>query len=178
MERDRLRALVSMAFEEPTLFSASVGENVLMGADGTAGEPELRRALGVAQADGFVDRLPEGSGTQVGEQGLSLSGGQRQRLALARAVVGRPRFLVLDDPLSALDVHTEARVEAALREVLRETTALVVAHRPSTVMLADRVALLSEGRIAAVGTHQELLRTSEEYAWLMSGEAKTGEGDR
>ncbi|QES10794.1 ABC transporter ATP-binding protein [Streptomyces venezuelae] len=178
MQRDRLRALVSMAFEEPTLFSASVGENVLMGADGTAGEPELRRALAVAQADGFVDRLPEGSGTQVGEQGLSLSGGQRQRLALARAVVGRPRFLVLDDPLSALDVHTEARVEAALREVLRETTALVVAHRPSTVMLADRVALLSEGRIAAVGTHQELLRTSEEYAWLMSGEAKTGEGDR
>ncbi|MFD3334310.1 ABC transporter ATP-binding protein [Streptomyces sp. NPDC058700] len=172
MERERLRTLVSMAFEEPTLFSASVGENVLMGADDGAGEPELRRALGVAQADGFVDRLPEGAATRVGEQGLSLSGGQRQRIALARAVVGRPRFLVLDDPLSALDVHTEARVEAALREVLRETTALVVAHRPSTVMLADRVALLSKGRIAAVGTHQELLRTSEEYAWLMSGEGK------
>ncbi|WP_121828721.1 ABC transporter ATP-binding protein [Streptomyces sp. S1] len=169
MERGRLRSLVSMAFEEPTLFSASVGENVLMGADGTAGGPELRRALAVAQADGFVDRLPEAAATRVGEQGLSLSGGQRQRLALARAVVGRPRFLVLDDPLSALDVHTEARVEAALREVLRETTALVVAHRPSTVMLADRVALLSGGRITAVGTHQELLRSSEEYAWLMSG---------
>ncbi|MGA5062397.1 ABC transporter ATP-binding protein [Streptomyces exfoliatus] len=177
MERDRLRSLVSMAFEEPTLFSASVGENVLMGAGDEAGEPELRRALGVAQADGFVDRLPDGTGTQVGEQGLSLSGGQRQRLALARAVVGRPRFLILDDPLSALDVHTEARVEAALREVLRETTALVVAHRPSTVMLADRVALLSRGRIAAVGTHQELLRTSEEYVWLMSGEDK-GTEDR
>ncbi|MFE5970775.1 ABC transporter ATP-binding protein [Streptomyces sp. NPDC056460] len=174
MERDRLRSLVSMAFEEPTLFSASVGENVLMGADGAAGEPELRRALGVAQADGFVERLPEGARTQVGEQGLSLSGGQRQRLALARAVVGRPRFLVLDDPLSALDVHTEARVEAALREVLRDTTALVVAHRPSTVMLADRVALLSRGRIAAVGTHHELLRSSEEYAWLMSGEGEGG----
>ncbi|MGJ7417525.1 ABC transporter ATP-binding protein [Streptomyces cinereoruber] len=170
MERGRLRSLVSMAFEEPTLFSASVGENVLMGADDTAGGPELRRALAVAQADGFVDRLPEAAATRVGEQGLSLSGGQRQRLALARAVVGRPRFLVLDDPLSALDVHTEARVEAALREVLRETTALVVAHRPSTVMLADRVALLSGGRITAVGTHQELLRSSEEYAWLMSGE--------
>ncbi|RSS34226.1 ABC transporter ATP-binding protein [Streptomyces sp. WAC08241] len=169
MERRRLRSLVSVAFEEPTLFSASVGENVLMGADDAAGEPELRRALAVAQADGFVDRLPEAAATRVGEQGLSLSGGQRQRLALARAVVGRPRFLVLDDPLSALDVHTEARVEAALREVLRETTALVVAHRPSTVMLADRVALLSGGRIAAVGTHQELLRSNEEYAWLMSG---------
>ncbi|MGW3555996.1 ABC transporter ATP-binding protein [Streptomyces sp. NPDC000963] len=170
MERRRLRSLVSVAFEEPTLFSASVGENVLMGADDAAGGPELRRALAVAQADGFVERLPEAAATRVGEQGLSLSGGQRQRLALARAVVGRPRFLVLDDPLSALDVHTEARVEAALREVLRETTALVVAHRPSTVMLADRVALLSGGRIAAVGTHQELLRSNEEYAWLMSGE--------
>ncbi|MFB7514142.1 ABC transporter ATP-binding protein [Streptomyces sp. NPDC056144] len=176
MERARLRSLVSMAFEEPTLFSASVGENVLMGAGASAGEPELRRALGIAQADGFVDRLPDGAATQVGEQGLSLSGGQRQRLALARAVVGKPRFLVLDDPLSALDVHTEARVEAALREVLRETTALVVAHRPSTVMLADRVALLSRGRIAAVGTHQELLRSSEEYAWLMSGVDDRAEG--
>ncbi|MGW3934040.1 ABC transporter ATP-binding protein, partial [Streptomyces microflavus] len=90
-------------------------------------------------------------------------------LALARAVVGGPRFLVLDDPLSALDVHTETLVEAALRQVLEETTAVVVAHRPSTVMLADRVALLSEGRITAVGTHQELLRSNAEYAWLMSG---------
>ncbi|MFJ2265087.1 ABC transporter ATP-binding protein [Streptomyces sp. NPDC087849] len=167
MPRERLRELVSVAFEEPTLFSASVGENVLMGAEG-AGDDELRRALAVAQAD-FVYDLPEGIGTQVGEQGLSLSGGQRQRLALARAVVGRPRFLVLDDPLSALDVHTEALVEAALRQVLAETTAIVVAHRPSTVMLADRVALLSQGRITAVGTHQELLRSSAEYAWLMSG---------
>ncbi|GGY79641.1 ABC transporter ATP-binding protein [Streptomyces nitrosporeus] len=167
MDRARLRELVSVAFEEPTLFSATVGENVLMGAEG-ASEQELRRALSVAQAD-FVDALPDGTGTQVGEQGLSLSGGQRQRLALARAVVGGPRFLVLDDPLSALDVHTEALVEAALRRVLEDTTALVVAHRPSTVMLADRVALLSGGRIAAVGTHQELLRTRPEYAWLMSG---------
>lgn len=167
MPRPRLRELVSVAFEEPTLFSASVGENVLMGAP-DAGEDALARALDTAQA-GFVKDLPHGAGTEVGEQGLSLSGGQRQRLALARAVVGRPRFLVLDDPLSALDVHTEALVEAALRRVLRETTALVVAHRPSTVMLADRVALISDGRIAAVGTHQELLRDNAEYGWLMSG---------
>lgn len=172
MERSRLRELVSVAFEEPTLFSASVGENVLMGAEGASG-PELDRALSVAQAD-FVHELPQGVDTQVGEQGLSLSGGQRQRLALARAVVGAPRFLVLDDPLSALDVHTETLVEAALRRVLEETTAVVVAHRPSTVMLADRVALLSEGRISAVGTHQELLRTNAEYAWLMSGAEGAG----
>ncbi|MBC2907482.1 ABC transporter ATP-binding protein [Streptomyces cupreus] len=168
MSREELRSTVAVAFEEPTLFSASVGENVLMGADDTAGTPELDRALSVAQAD-FAHALPQGTDTQVGEQGLSLSGGQRQRLALARAVVGRPRFLVLDDPLSALDVHTEAAVEAALRDVLAETTALIVAHRPSTVLLADRVALLSGGRIVAVGTHHELLRTNAEYAHLMSG---------
>lgn len=168
MPREQLRSLVSMAFEEPTLFSASVAENVLMGAPDTATGEDLDRALSVAQAD-FVRRLPEGADTEVGEQGLSLSGGQRQRLALARSVVGRPRYLVLDDPLSALDVHTEALVEAALRRVLADTTALVVAHRPSTVLLADRVALMSEGRITAVGTHQELLRGNAEYAWLMSG---------
>ncbi|MFJ6747390.1 ABC transporter ATP-binding protein [Streptomyces sp. NPDC091266] len=167
--RDEARALVSVAFEEPTLFSATAAENVLMGRE-RAQEDDLRRALKIAQADGFVASLPDGAATQVGEQGLSLSGGQRQRLALARAVVGRPRFLILDDPLSALDVHTEALVEAALRRVLATTTALVVAHRPSTVLLADRVALLSGGRIAAVGTHHELLRDNPEYAALMSGE--------
>ncbi|MEV2217161.1 ABC transporter ATP-binding protein [Streptomyces sp. NPDC050997] len=174
MSRQELRRMVAVAFEEPTLFSAAVGENVLMGADDTAGSAELERALAVAQAD-FVHSLPQGTDTQVGEQGLSLSGGQRQRLALARAVVGRPRFLVLDDPLSALDVHTEAAVEAALRDVLADTTALIVAHRPSTVLLADRVALLSDGRVTAVGTHHELLRANAEYAHLMAG---TEEADR
>ncbi len=174
LPRAELRSLVAVAFEEPTLFSASVGENVLMGAGDGADPDALDRALAVAHA-GFAHELPEGTATQVGEQGLSLSGGQRQRLALARAVVGRPRFLVLDDPLSALDVHTEAAVEAALREVLADTTALIVAHRPSTVLLADRVALLSGGRIAAVGTHHELLRTHAEYAHLMSGREEPGD---
>ncbi|MDT0341334.1 ABC transporter ATP-binding protein [Streptomyces litchfieldiae] len=169
LPRERVRELVAVAFEEPTLFSATVRENVLMGAE-DAGRAELDRALRVSQAADFVAALPAGVETEVGEQGLSLSGGQRQRLALARAVVGRPRFLVLDDPLSALDVHTEARVEAALREVLADTTALVVAHRPSTVQLADRVALLSGGRIAAVGSHAELLHTNAEYRHLMTGE--------
>jgi ATP-binding cassette subfamily B protein len=112
--------------------------------------------------------LPFGLDTRIGEQGLSLSGGQRQRLALARAVLGRPRVLVLDDPLSALDVHTEAQVEAALRRVLTSTTALVVAHRPSTVLLADRVALMQDGRITAVGTHSELLSRMPAYRDLLS----------
>ncbi|MDQ0907512.1 ATP-binding cassette subfamily B protein [Streptomyces canus] len=173
MSREELRSKVAVAFEEPTLFSASVKDNVLLGMD----EQELDRALSVAQAD-FVHALPHGTDTQVGEQGLSLSGGQRQRLALARAVVGKPGFLVLDDPLSALDVHTEAAVEAALRDVLADTTALIVAHRPSTVLLADRVALLSDGRITAVGTHHELLRTNAEYAHLMSGTGEAKDDDR
>ncbi|MHA6762971.1 ABC transporter ATP-binding protein [Streptacidiphilus sp. PAMC 29251] len=168
LPRPRLRELVSVAFEEPTLFSASVRDNVLMGAP-EADDEALEQALDTAQAL-FVRALPHGPDTQVGEQGLSLSGGQRQRLALARAVVGQPEFLVLDDPLSALDVHTEALVEKALRRVLADTTALVVAHRPSTVMLADRVAMLVDGRIAAVGTHHELLESSAAYRELMSGE--------
>jgi ATP-binding cassette subfamily B protein len=133
-----------------------------------ASDAEVRRALRVAHAEEFVDALPWGMDTRIGEQGLTLSGGQRQRLALARAVLGNPAVLVLDDPLSALDVHTEAEVEAALRRVLRGVTALVVAHRSSTVQLADRVALLVEGRIAAIGTHSALLAEVPEYRRLLS----------
>ncbi|MBW9119695.1 ABC transporter ATP-binding protein [Microbacterium trichothecenolyticum] len=167
-----LRRHIGMAFEDATLFSQSVRDNVLLGReDLVPGSPEaervLREALDVAQAS-FVDDLPDGVDTIIGEEGLSLSGGQRQRLALARAVAARPAVLVLDDPLSALDVDTEALVEDALREVLHETTALVVAHRPSTVTLADRVALLDAGRVTAVGTHSELLRTSEHYRHVIS----------
>ena len=116
--------------------------------------------------------FPTGSTPGVGEQGLSLSGGQRQRLALARAVLVKPAVLVLDDPLSALDVHTEELVEKALASVLTETTALIVVHRPSTVALADRVALLSDGRIAAVGTHSQLLESTPAYADVLSAESE------
>jgi ATP-binding cassette subfamily B protein len=161
-----LRTVVATAFEEPVLFSASVRENIALGAvDAT--EAEVRQALQVASAD-FVYDLPWGLDTRIGEQGLSLSGGQRQRLALARAVVGRPSVLVLDDPLSALDVHTEAEVEHALRNVLTDVTALVVAHRSSTVQLADRVAMLSDGRITAIGQHSDLLASNHEYRALLS----------
>ncbi|WP_175985735.1 ABC transporter ATP-binding protein [Microbacterium tenebrionis] len=167
-----LRRHIAMAFEDATLFSASVRENVLLGRaeldiHSEEGERVLREALDVAQA-GFVDQLPEGVDTVIGEEGLSLSGGQRQRLALARAVAAQPKVLVLDDPLSALDVDTEALVEEALRHVLADTTAMIVAHRPSTVALADRVALLESGRITAVGTHSELLRTSTHYRHVIS----------
>jgi ATP-binding cassette subfamily B protein len=172
LTREDLRSHIAMAFEDATLFSSSVRDNVLLGrqefADGgPAADAALKEALEIAQAT-FVYDLPEGLDTKVGEEGLSLSGGQRQRLALARAVAAKPDVLVLDDPLSALDVDTEALVEAALRRVLASTTALIVAHRPSTVMLADRVALLENGRITAVGTHSELLATSEHYRFVIS----------
>jgi ATP-binding cassette subfamily B protein len=147
-----------------------VRENLALGRAGIT-DGDVAEAIDVAQAD-FVYELPFGLDTRIGEQGLSLSGGQRQRLALARAVLGRPRVLVLDDPLSALDVHTEAQVEAALRRVLATTTALVVAHRPSTVLLADRVALLDDGRLAAVGTHHELLDTVPGYRLLLAQSAE------
>ncbi|HEY1332222.1 MAG TPA: ABC transporter ATP-binding protein [Actinomycetota bacterium] len=164
-----LRRHVAMAFEDPVLFSMSVRENLTLGRP-DASEQEIRDALEMSQA-AFVDDLPWGLDTRIGEQGLSLSGGQRQRLALARAVIVRPSVLVLDDPLSALDVHTEALVEEALRHVLRDTTALLVVHRPSTVALADRVAFLVEGSFAAVGTHTNLMATSPAYAAVLSAAA-------
>ncbi|MEN9620095.1 MAG: hypothetical protein RL499_288, partial [Actinomycetota bacterium] len=177
LTREELRRHIAMAFEDATLFSASVRDNVLLGrpelteADTPEAVAEAERvlaeALDIAQAE-FVHSLPDGIETTVGEEGLSLSGGQRQRLALARAVAANPAVLVLDDPLSALDVDTEALVEAALRRVLATTTGLIVAHRPSTVQMADRVALLHEGRITDVGTHSELLKRNEHYRYVIS----------
>ncbi|GGP16302.1 ABC transporter ATP-binding protein/permease [Nonomuraea glycinis] len=164
-----LRSVVATAFEEPTLFSMSVRENLTLGRQDTT-EEELAGAIRTAQAM-FVYDLPWGLDTRIGEQGLSLSGGQRQRLALARAVLSKPKILVLDDTLSALDVETEALVEKALREVLREATGIVVAHRASTVLLADRVALLADGAITHVGRHQDLLNEVPAYRALLAQDA-------
>jgi ATP-binding cassette subfamily B protein len=161
-----LRRHVGFAFEEPSLFSASVRENLLMGKP-DATEDEVLAALEVAQA-GFALDLPWGLDTRIGEQGLSLSGGQRQRLALARAIIGRPRLLVLDDPLSAVDVHTEAAAQAALRPLLEGCTVFIVVHRPSTVALADRSILLDGGRLVASGAHHDLLESEPRYRAVLS----------
>ncbi len=168
----QLRSSVGCAFEEATLFSASVRENVMFGA-ASATEAEIEAALTAAQAR-FAYDLPWGLDTRIGEQGMALSGGQRQRVALARAILARPQVLILDDPLSALDVHTEERVTRALGEILAGVTALVVAHRPSTVALADRVALLADGVIAATGSHRELMANEPAYARLMTMEPARG----
>jgi len=173
-----LRSAVAVAFEDPTLFSMSVDENLRLGRP-DAGDDEVRRAVEIAAAQ-FVDELPFGLQTRIGEQGMSLSGGQRQRLALARAILARPRVLVLDDTLSALDVHTEAVVTEALREALTGVTAIVVAHRASTVLLADRVALLDvvdgSGTITHVGTHDELLATVPRYRYLLAAADELDDG--
>ncbi|WP_346843356.1 ABC transporter ATP-binding protein [uncultured Rothia sp.] len=165
-----LRAQMAIAFEEPVLFSSSVRENVLMGVETERFNSEelesiVATALRVSASD-FVDTLPDGVETLIGEEGMSLSGGQRQRLSLARAIACDPRVLLLDDPLSALDVNTEEAVVGMLKEQLKNTTTIITAHRPSTVALADRVALLDKGRIAAIGTHSELMKNPA-YARLM-----------
>ncbi|MGP9613208.1 ABC transporter ATP-binding protein [Brachybacterium sp. AOP42-B2-9] len=176
-----LRTLTAVAFEDATLFSDSVRENVLLGADQslTAEQAEdlLHLALRTADAT-YAYELPEGVDTRIGEEGMSLSGGQRQRLALARAIAARPAVLLLDDPLSALDTKTEETVTERLREVLSGTTTLIVAHRSSTVALADRVALLDGGRVVAVGTHHELMATSARYRWVIANQAEQRRRDQ
>lgn len=174
LEVENLRSIVATAFEEAILFSMSVRENLTLGRP-EATDEEITEAIDVAQA-GFVWDLPWGLDTRIGEQGMSLSGGQRQRLALARAVLAKPRILVLDDTLSALDMNTEALVEAALKRVLVGVTGIVVAHRASTVLLADRVALLQEGTITHIGTHSELLATVPEYRELLSADYDAEQG--
>ncbi len=168
-----LRRAVATAFEDPTLFSMSVAENLRLGAPDATDE-QIAEAIGVAAAE-FVYDLPFGLDTRIGEQGMSLSGGQRQRLSLARAIIASPRILVLDDTLSALDVHTEAEVTEALGRVLRDVTGIVVAHRASTVLLADRVALLEGGTVTRVGTHAELLADAPEYRYLLAADEELAE---
>ncbi len=165
-----LRSQVGVVFEEAFLFSASVHENIAYGRPDATRE-QVRAAARVAGAERFIDALPEGFDTVVGERGLTLSGGQRQRIALARAVVSNPRILVLDDATSAVDTTTEEAIHAELRSVMAGRTTILVAHRASTVRLADRVVLLDGGHVVDEGMHDELLARSAAYRALMGDEA-------
>ncbi|MBV9594545.1 MAG: ABC transporter ATP-binding protein, partial [Actinobacteria bacterium] len=163
-----LRSQVGMVFEESFLFSDTVRANIAYGRP-EASDEQIIAAARIAQADSFIEELPRGYDTVVGERGLSLSGGQRQRITLARAVLSDPRILVLDDATSAVDAETEEAINAALREVMANRTTLLVAHRRSTLHLADRVVVLDGGRAVDEGTHDELMERSPFYRALLTG---------
>ncbi|HEV2771723.1 MAG TPA: ABC transporter ATP-binding protein [Thermoleophilaceae bacterium] len=157
-----LRGEIAFVSDEPFLFSASLRENIAY-ARADASDEDVRQAARRAGVDDFVESLPEGYETLVGERGLTLSGGQRQRVAIARALVANPRILILDDATSSVDATTEARIGQALREVMRGRTTFLIAHRMSTIALAEEVVVLEDGRVTARGEHAELLERSELY---------------
>jgi ATP-binding cassette subfamily B protein len=157
-----LRRAIGVIAQDPFLFSASVRENIAFGR-GDLSDDAVRRAAEAAQAHEFIERLPNGYDTVIGERGITLSGGQRQRIAIARALAVDPRILVLDDATASVDATTEARFRAGLRSAMVGRTTLVIAHRLSTIALADEIVVLDNGRVAARGTHEELLETSGVY---------------
>ena len=172
-----LRAAVGVVFEEAFLFSDTIAANIGYGRPDATDE-EIRAAAVGAEAADFIEALPDGYSTVIGERGLTLSGGQRQRLALARALITDPRVLLLDDATSAVDPITEAAIHATLRRVTADRTTILIAHRRSTLALADRIAVVVTGRIVDIGTHEELLARCAEYRYLLGGElAETPAGD-
>jgi ATP-binding cassette subfamily B protein len=162
-----LRAAIGIVFEDTFLFSDTVRENIAF-ADPEAPMDRVRRAAQLAGADAFIDALPDGYDTVIGEHGFSLSGGQRQRIAIARAVIADPRVLILDDATSSVDPTKEHEIRAALGEVMDGRTTIIIAHRPATIALADRVILLADGVAVAEGTHEELLATSAQYRRVLA----------
>jgi len=157
-----LRSQIALVTDDPFLFSASLHENIAY-ARPDAARADVEAAARRAQADGFIAELPDGYDTLVGERGLTLSGGQRQRIAIARALLADPRILILDDATSSVDASTEQEIKQALREVMAGRTTFVVAHRLSTISLADEIVVLEHGRIVAQGDHGALLEQSELY---------------
>jgi ATP-binding cassette subfamily B protein len=165
---DQLRHAVGMVSQDPFLFSTSVRENIAYGRPDATDE-QVRAAARMAQAEGFIDSLPEGFETVVGERGLTLSGGQRQRLAIARAIITDPRILILDEATASVDASTEREIQTALAAVMAGRTTLVIAHRLSTLALADELVVLEAGEIVARGTHDELYDTSAVYREIHDG---------
>jgi ABC-type multidrug transport system fused ATPase/permease subunit len=162
LKRSSLRRAIGIVAQDPFLFSATVRENIAFGrADAT--DEDVRNAARLAQAHDFIERLPDGYDTVIGERGITLSGGQRQRIAIARALIMEPRILIFDDATASVDATTEARIRLGLREAMRGRTTLIIAHRLSTIALADELVVLDGGRVAARGTHDELIRTSAVY---------------
>jgi ATP-binding cassette, subfamily B, bacterial len=166
---DELREEVAVVFQETFLFSASIRDNLLVG-DPTADDRAVRTAARLAQAHEFICELPDGYDTVIGERGATLSGGQRQRLALARSVLRDPRVLILDDATSSVDAVVEADIQAALRRVMEDRTTIIIAHRASSLALADLVAFVEDGVVAAVGTHEELLDRVPRYAQVLASD--------
>jgi ATP-binding cassette subfamily B protein len=162
-----LRANIGVVLDEPFLFTASIRDNIAYGRP-DAGPDEVRAAARAANAAHFIEALPDGYDTVVGERGYTLSGGQRQRVAIARTLLLNPPILVLDDATSAVDVQVEQEIHEALRVLMEGRTTLIVAHRLSTIGLADRVVLLDGGRIVADGTHAELLETTPLYVEVLA----------
>ena len=162
-----LRRGIGIVFDDTFLFSDSIRQNIAF-AEPEAPMDEVRRAARLAGADVFIEALPDGYDTVIGEHGYSLSGGQRQRIAIARAILADPRVLILDDATSAVDPTKEHEIRSALKEVMGGRTTLIIAHRPATIALADRVVLMGEGRVIAEGTHQELLVSSERYREVLA----------
>ena len=168
-----LRRHIGIVNQDPFLFSTSIAENISFGKP-EATEEEVRAAARTAQADDFIEALPEGYETVIGERGFSLSGGQRQRIAIARALVMDPRILILDDATSSVDVETEFRIRAALQEVMRGRTTFIIAHRPSTISLAEEVIVLDHGQIEERGTHEDLMAAGGLYAHMFGDAEREG----
>jgi ABC-type multidrug transport system fused ATPase/permease subunit len=171
---DELRHQIGYVAQDALLFSATIAENIAFGRPDAA-QDEIEQAARLAQAHEFITKLKDGYKTRIGERGIGLSGGQRQRVAIARAFLLNPRILILDDSMSAVDAHTEKLLQAAVREVMRGRTSILIAHRMSTVEHADNIIVLRDGAIAEQGSHEQLLRAGGYYKQILDLQRMSGE---